>query len=105
MWIYTNDASFPPDDVALVLELMALADKYFVHTLKRKCEAILSTKLTHENVTAVYSYAKELSPALLGKVCVKYFLNEYTALKEQEGCEEVLLDILELSADIQKPGK
>eukprot|EP00026_Physarum_polycephalum_P003875 Phypoly_transcript_03891.p1 GENE.Phypoly_transcript_03891~~Phypoly_transcript_03891.p1 ORF type:complete len:679 (+),score=149.56 Phypoly_transcript_03891:32-2038(+) len=94
-WVYTNDASFPPDDVALVLELLVLADKYFVHSLKRKCEAILATKLTHENVIAVYSYAKALSPAVLGKVCTKFFLDRYSALRGAEGSEELLEEILD----------
>ena len=51
--------------------------------------------------SSVYSYAKVLSPALLGKTCIKHFLNEYSALTEMEGSAEVLSDILEHNVDVK----
>jgi len=94
-WIYTNDASFPQDDIALVLELLALADKYLITNLQRKCEHILSTKISIDTVLPIYSYAKVVSPTSLGKACSRFVLHEFEKLRELEGIMEVLNEIVE----------
>lgn len=93
--IYTNDASFPQDDLSLVLELLAISDKYFIINLKRKCEHILSTKINVDSVLPIYSYAKVLSPSVLAKVCAKFILQEFAQLVDMEGGMEALHEILD----------
>jgi len=75
-YIYTGD--MPSDDVQMVIGLLDCAHKFVLSRLRSKCEAILSTYVTHDQVVSLLQLACGYNCPHLRTVCLTYIHAHYS---------------------------
>jgi hypothetical protein len=101
-YIYTG--RIPKLDVAIdgnievhqVVDLMELADQFFLDHLKQKCEALLQTTITAETVEYLHQVAQKTNSAQLLNICEHFERNQDGQAGQQQGREANVADALSL---------
>ena len=99
-YIYTG--RIPKLDVAIdgnievhqVVDLMELADQFFLDHLKQKCEALLQTTITAETVEYLHQVAQKTNSAQLLNICEHFERNQDGQADQQQGREANVADSL-----------
>ena len=93
--IYSNGgdgASAPRVEPKHLYDLLSLADRFSVASIKRKCEHILAQYISVENVCNIFKYANTFNCERLKETCLLYTEENYQDIIASGGLENLEID-------------
>ena len=75
--IYSNGTDAPRVEPKHLYDLLSLADRFSVASIKRKCEHILAQYISVENVCNIFKYANTFNCERLKETCLLYTEENY----------------------------
>ncbi|KAM9302406.1 ankyrin repeat and BTB/POZ domain-containing protein 2 [Gastrophryne carolinensis] len=75
---------------SIILELLSAASHFQLDALQRHCEILCSQAISIDNCVSIYKYAKIHSAVELASFCEGHFLQNMSALLEQEAFKQLI---------------
>ena len=89
-----------------IYDLLALADRYDIQSIKRKCEYIFSQHITVETVCQIFKYANTFNCSRLKETCLLFTEENHQEVITSAGFEELdkyeMLRIVRVGKDKKK---
>jgi len=86
--IYSNDGGCRVEPKHLY-DLLSLADRFNVQSIKRKCEHILAQCISVDNVCNIFKYANTFNCERLKETCLLYTEENYQEVISSAGFEDL----------------
>ena len=86
--IYSNDGGCRVEPKHLY-DLLSLADRFNVQSIKRKCEHILAQCISLDNVCNIFKYANTFNCERLKETCLLYTEENYQEVISSAGFEDL----------------
>ena len=108
--IYSNDSAANRLDSRYLYDLLSLADRFNVGSIKRKCEHMLAQCISIENVCNIFKYANTFNCERLKDTCLLFTEENYQEVISSAGFEDLdkdeILKIIRMGGSSKgAPGK